>query len=306
MRLLFAGTPDFSATSLAALLASEHEIAAVFTQPDRPAGRGKQLRASPVKQLAQAHDIPVLQPLNLKDEAIQATIADFQADVMIVVAYGLIVPQAVLDMPRFGCLNIHASLLPRWRGAAPIQRAIAAGDKESGVCIMQMEAGLDTGPVLHVATTPIHLDDTSESLHDRLADLGATTLIEVLNTLPLEATPQDDSQSCYANKLSKQEGRLDWQLDAIELHNKIRAFNPTPVAFSELEGVSLRLWQASLADREGEAGRILSADKQGIMVACGKGALQLEVLQLPGKKKQPAANLLNGKADLFTPGNRFL
>jgi methionyl-tRNA formyltransferase len=307
MRILFAGTPDFAATALAALLASDHQLLAVLTQPDRPAGRGKKLTASPVKQLALEVGLPVLQPQSLKDPAIQQQLAAFNADVMVVVAYGLIIPQAVLDLPRFGCLNIHASLLPRWRGAAPIQRAIEAGDAITGVTIMQMEAGLDTGPMLHVVTTPITADDTGGSLHDRLAQLGAGALLATLHRLPMAGTPQDDAASCYATKLSKPEARIDWRLPATRIHNLIRAFNPWPVAFTELAGDTVRVWKSRLAQgKSGPAGEILAANAEGLLVACDEGALWLEEIQLPGGKVQPVAALLNGQPDRFANGVRFI
>lgn len=307
MRILFAGTPDFAATALAALLASDHQLLAVLTQPDRPAGRGKKLTASPVKQLALAAGLPVLQPQSLKDPAIQQQLAAFNADVMVVVAYGLIIPQAVLDLPHLGCLNIHASLLPRWRGAAPIQRAIEAGDDITGVTIMQMEAGLDTGPMLHVVTTPITADDTGGSLHDRLAQLGAEALLATLHQLPMSSTPQDDAASCYATKLSKPEARIDWRLPATRIHNLIRAFNPWPVAFTELAGDTVRVWKSRLAQgRSGQAGEILAANAEGLLVACGEDALWLEEIQLPGGKVQPVAALLNGQSGRFANGVRFI
>ncbi|MBL4638853.1 MAG: methionyl-tRNA formyltransferase, partial [Proteobacteria bacterium] len=233
MRIIFAGTPDFAANTLEALLTTDHEICAVYTQPDRPSGRGRKLTASPVKQLAVEHQIPVQQPLNFKSEEIKQILAAYQADLMIVVAYGLLLPQAVLDAPTLGCINIHASLLPRWRGAAPIQRAILAGDHETGICIMQMEAGLDTGPVLAQATCPIHDDDTAQILHDRLVLLGAKTLLETLPEIESrqqQAKKQDDALSCYADKLKKQEAIIDWHQPAIRIAKQIHAFNPWPVA----------------------------------------------------------------------------
>lgn len=309
MRILFAGTPDFAATTLAALLASTHSLVGVLTQPDRPAGRGKKLAASPVKQLAQEAGLAVLQPASLKDAAIQQQLADLQADVMVVVAYGLIIPQAVLDLPRLGCLNIHASLLPRWRGAAPIQRALAAGDADTGVTIMQMDAGLDTGAMLHTVTTPIAAEDTGGSLHDRLAQLGAEALLATLDKLPLSGTRQDDALSCYAAKLSKQEARIDWSWPANRIHNLIRAFNPWPVAFSELDGETVRLWKSQLVDQQTDGvqpGELLAADAEGLLVACGEGALRLQEVQLPGGKVQSVAALLNGQSSRFTVGACFL
>lgn len=308
MKILFAGTPDFAATALRALLDSEHQLLAVLTQPDRPAGRGKKLTPSPVKQLAGEHDIPVLQPETLKGDAIRAELAALQPDVMVVVAYGLLIPQAILDIPRYGCINIHGSLLPRWRGAAPIQRAIEAGDKETGVGIMQMEAGLDTGPVLLEKRTPISDDDTGGSVHDRLAALGAEALIEALSDLPAlqeKAVVQATDGITYAHKLGKDDARIDWQRPAIELFNMIRAFNPWPVAWSTLDGASVKVWRAQLLDARGKPGEILAATDQGIDVACGEGALRLTEIQLPGKRAMPVADVLRGHARLFVPGTVF-
>ena len=235
LKIIFAGTPDFAASALSALIESEHDVVAVYTQPDRPAGRGRKLRASPVKELALKHDIPVLQPEKLKDAETHDVLRSFNADVMIVAAYGLILPQAVLDIPRLGCLNIHASLLPRWRGAAPIQRAIAAGDKESGITIMQMDAGLDTGDILLLSHCPINDNDNGGDLHDRLAEMGASSILEALkdiesgNTKPIK---QDDALATYAHKLDKKEAIINWKDSAENIERLIRAFNPWPVAFT--------------------------------------------------------------------------
>jgi len=306
MRIIFAGTPDFAAITLAALLASPHHVAAVLTQPDRPAGRGKQLVASPVKQLALQHDIPVLQPLSLKADAIQQQLVDLGADVMVVVAYGLIIPQAVLDIPPLGCLNVHASLLPRWRGAAPIQRAIAAGDTQTGVTIMQMDAGLDTGDMLLHVKTPIDEQDTGGSLHDRLAQLGAQALLDALSRLPFDGQPQDDNTSCYATKLTKQEARIDWSQPSLALFNLIRAFNPWPVCHTTLEdGTVVRIWQANRIAGKGKPGTILQADKSALVVATGDEALQLESIQLPGKRPMPARDVINGNPSLFVVGKHL-
>lgn len=305
MRIIFAGTPDFAATTLSSLLASDHQLVAVLTQPDRPAGRGKKLSASPVKQLAVDAGIDVLQPTSLKQDSIQQQLAAFEAEVMVVVAYGLIIPQAILDLPRHGCLNVHASLLPRWRGAAPIQRAIAAGDTETGVTIMQMEAGLDTGPMLTKVTTPVQTGDTGGSLHDRLAQLGADTLIATLDKLPLTGEPQDDALSNYAPKLSKQEAAIDWTQSSQALNRLIRAFNPWPVAHAELDGKRIRIWQASVATGQGKAGEILAANDNGILVATGDAALRLEIMQFPGKKAQASKQLLLGHREHFAQGKFF-
>ncbi len=311
LRLIFAGTPDFAAHHLDALLDSPHEVVAVYTQPDRPAGRGKKLQASPVKQRALAAQLPVLQPPTLRDEQAQAELAAFNADVMIVVAYGLLLPQPVLDAPRLGCLNVHASLLPRWRGAAPIQRAIEAGDSDTGVTIMQMDAGLDTGAMLATARCTITADTTAASLHDTLAGLGAPCLLQVLADLPAhqqQAQPQNDTDATYAAKIQKEEARIDWQQESIVLARQIRAFNPFPVSFSELGGQRVKIWAADVSAENGQSqppGTILSSDKQGIVVQCGEGSLRLQMLQLPGGKALAAADILNARGELFTAGAEF-
>lgn len=311
LKLIFAGTPEFAAIHLRALIESEHQLIGVYTQPDRPAGRGKKLQSSPVKQLALAYDIPVFQPASLKDEQTQATLAALGADALVVVAYGLILPQGVLDLPRFGCLNVHASLLPRWRGAAPIQRAIEAGDQETGTTIMQMDAGLDTGNMLATARCPIGADTTAASLHDQLASLGAPLLVEVLSDLPAflaAGTVQDDEQATYASKILKPEAELDWRRPARELDLSIRAFNPFPVCFTRLGDQRVKVWQASPAGNApiSEApGTILRADRNGILVNCGDGQLNIEKLQLPGGKPLGVEQVLNGSADLLCAGNRF-
>jgi methionyl-tRNA formyltransferase len=308
MRIIFAGTPAFAAETLKALINTEHEICAVYTQPDRPAGRGRKLTASPVKQLAQEHNIPVEQPINFKsDDAIQ-TLAGYQADLMIVVAYGLLLPQVVLDTPKLGCINVHASLLPRWRGAAPIQRAILAGDKESGVCIMQMEAGLDTGPVLSEARCPITEEDTAQVLHDRLAILGATTLVETLKYIEQRqrnAKPQNDDLTSYASKLDKKEADIDWQLSAQDILRKINAFNPWPVAQTIWHDAIFRIWRAQLVREETQqpAGQIIKVDKVGIDVATSDGILRITELQLPGKRAMSVQDFLN--ANTMKVGDHF-
>ncbi|WHI51220.1 methionyl-tRNA formyltransferase [Microbulbifer sp. MLAF003] len=311
MNIIFAGTPDFAAVHLQALLDSEHNVIAVYTQPDRPAGRGKKLLSSPVKQLALSYDIPVYQPLNLRDKDAQAELASLRADIMVVVAYGLILPQAVLDTPRLGCVNVHASLLPRWRGAAPIQRAVEAGDLKSGVAIMQMEAGLDTGPVIVERRCAIEQDETGGSLHDKLAELGGPALIEALTKMASgTAKPeiQDENQANYANKISKEEARLDWRRSAEELQRQIRAFNPFPVSWTtylDKKGEQrLRIYSAALERgcHDQAPGTILASDDEGILVACGREALRLQLLQLPGKKALPAAEILKGYREQFAPG----
>ncbi|MBI5919538.1 MAG: methionyl-tRNA formyltransferase [Nitrosomonadales bacterium] len=305
MKIIFAGTPHFAAAALAALLDDGFEVVAVLTQPDRPAGRGMQLTASPVKQLALAHGLPVLQPLTLRQPEIQQQLAEFGADVMVVAAYGLILPQVVLDTPRLGCLNIHASLLPRWRGAAPIQRAMLAGDVETGVTIMQMDAGLDTGAMLLKKSCAIGERDTAEALHDKLAALGAEAIVEALCTLPrLSPQKQNDALATYAAKLSKAEASLDWTQDAALLARAIRAYNPVPVAHSPLNGAVIKLWRASVREGQGgEPGTVLAVEKGAIVVACGSGALALEELQRPNGKALPVAQFVQGFR--VKPGDRF-
>jgi methionyl-tRNA formyltransferase len=305
LRIVFAGTPEFAAEHLKALLATQHSVIAVYTQPDRPAGRGQKLAPSPVKQLALAHDIPVCQPQTLRDPAAQAELAALKPDLMLVVAYGLILPQVVLDIPRLGCINSHASLLPRWRGAAPIQRAVEAGDAESGVTVMQMEAGLDTGPMLLKVTTPIEPTDTGGSLHDRLARLGPPAVLQAIEGLAagtLRGELQDDSLATYAHKLNKDEARIDWNRPAIELERLVRAFHPWPICHSGLAGETLKIHAAELGEGAGTPGQILSADKHGLSVACAEGALRLTRLQLPGGKPLAFADLLNSRREQFAPG----
>ncbi|MBN7825896.1 methionyl-tRNA formyltransferase [Bowmanella dokdonensis] len=306
MRIVFAGTPDFAARHLQALLTSHHEVLAVYTQPDRPAGRGKKLQASAVKQLAESHSLPVYQPASLKTEAAQQGLARLKPDLMIVVAYGLILPQTVLDIPSMGCLNVHGSLLPRWRGAAPIQRSIWAGDEETGVTIMQMDKGLDTGAMLYKASVPIETTDTSASLYEKLAKVGPRALLHTLDQFDkLVPITQDDNQASYAEKLTKEEARIDWQQSAEQLQRNVRAFNPWPVAYFELDGQPIKAWQASVSAGSGQPGEILSADKSGIVVATGQKALCLEVVQLPGKKAMPVADILNARKELFKVGRQL-
>ena len=308
MRIVFAGTPEFAAQHLQALLDANRQVVAVYTQPDRPAGRGQKLMPSPVKQLALQHGIAVYQPQTLRDPAAQAELAGLQADLMVVVAYGLILPQAVLDMPRLGCINSHASLLPRWRGAAPIQRAVEAGDAESGVTVMQMEAGLDTGPMLLKVSTPITTDDTGGSLHDRLAELGSRAVVEAVTALEagsLKGEVQDDSLATYAHKLNKDEARLDWSRPAVELERLIRAFHPWPICHSSLDEAAVKIHGAHLADGQGEPGQIIGAGKVGLQVACGAGSLLITRLQLPGGKPLGFSDLYNSRREQFAPGKVF-
>ncbi|OLU21003.1 methionyl-tRNA formyltransferase [Pseudomonas sp. PA1(2017)] len=305
LRIVFAGTPEFAAAHLKALLGTDHQIVAVYTQPDRPAGRGQKLMPSPVKQLAVENFIPVLQPPSLKDAAAQAELAALQPDLLVVVAYGLILPQAVLDIPRFGCINSHASLLPRWRGAAPIQRAVQAGDAESGVTVMQMEAGLDTGPMLLKVRTPITAEDTGGSLHDRLAELGPPAVIEAIAGLAsgtLMGEAQDDAQANYAHKLNKDEARIDWSRPADELERLIRAFNPWPICHSTLNEAPLKVLAGRIGEGQGQPGEILAASKDGLTVACGSGALLLTRLQLPGGKALNFSDLYNSRREQFAVG----
>ena len=305
LRLVFAGTPEFAAAHLAALLGAGFDIVAVYTQPDRPAGRGHKLAMSAVKQLAAQHGLPVYQPTTLRDTEAQAQLAALQPDLMVVVAYGLILPQAVLDIPRLGCINSHASLLPRWRGAAPIQRAIEAGDSESGVTVMQMEAGLDTGPMLLKVTTPIYPGDTGGTLHDRLAELGPPAVIQAIRGLAdgaLHAEAQDDSQATYAHKLGKSDARIDWSRPAAELELLIRAFNPWPLAHARWQEQPLKVWAAVLETGTGQPGEILDCSRNGLLVACGEQALRLTRLQLPGGRPLDFADLYNARRDQFVVG----
>ncbi|MDF3982870.1 methionyl-tRNA formyltransferase [Luteibacter sp. PPL201] len=304
LRVVFAGTPDFAVPCLAACRAAGVEVVAVYTQPDRPAGRGRKLAASPVKDAALAAGLPVEQPVSFKADADRATLAAYAPDLMVVVAYGLILPRKVLAIPRLGCWNVHASLLPRWRGAAPIQRAILAGDAESGVDLMQMEAGLDTGPVLIERRTPITADDTGGSLHDRLAALGAEALAEGLRrTLAgetLVARPQAGDGVAYAHKLDKAEAHLDFSLPAIELERKVRAFDPWPVAEAEVAGERLRIWSARAVERPADAtpGAVIAASRDGVDVACAEGALRLLAVQRDGGRRIGIADYLNARPEL--------
>jgi methionyl-tRNA formyltransferase len=307
LRIIFAGTPDFAARHLQALLDSEHQVIAVYSQPDRPAGRGQQLQASPVKQLALAHQIPVYQPKSLKKAKAQAELAELNADLMVVVAYGLILPAVVLQTPTLGCINVHGSLLPRWRGAAPIQRALWAGDNETGVTIMQMDEGLDTGAMLNKVSLPITAYDTSATLYDKLAEIGPKALLQALLNLPelqQHAVVQDDALANYAEKLSKEEALLDFNKPAVALEREIRAFNPWPVSYLQLGPQQLKIWQANVTAEHSHAapGTVLSVDKKGIAIATAEGVLVLQQLQPPGKKAMAVTDFINGRADWFPLG----
>jgi methionyl-tRNA formyltransferase len=307
-RILYAGTPEFAVPALSALIEGGHDLAAVYTQPDRPAGRGRRPSPSPVKRRALEAGLSVLQPATLKDASVQAALAAWAADVMVVAAYGLILPQAVLDAPRLGCVNIHASLLPRWRGAAPIQRALLAGDTRTGISIMRMEAGLDTGPVYRTAAVDIRADDTGASLTARLAELGAESLLAALPGI-LDATavptPQDDAAATYARKVTKEEALIDWTRPAADIARAVRAFDPWPVAHTRLGDEKLRIWSATVAGAAGGAplsaaaadapGRVLAATPTGIDVATGAGVLRVMELQPPGKRRMTARDFLNAR-----------
>ena len=318
LRIIFAGTPDFAAHHLEALIHSRHELVSVYTQPDRPAGRGKKVLASPVKQLASNNQLPVFQPVNLKHPDIQRELHEQQADVMVVVAYGVILPTAVLQMPRYGCINVHASLLPRWRGAAPIQRAIAAGDAATGITIMQMDAGLDTGPMLLTTRCTIDDTDTSGSLHDKLLNLGPPALMEVLDGIDTrQPQSQNDADATYAAKVNKQEAMIDWSLPAAVIDRHIRAFNPFPMAYTMQGDKRFKIHRAekhALSAIGGSIttmtdtllpGQVLKVDTQGILVACGDGAINILQLQLPGKKMMSVKELLNGYPAWFCVGDQL-
>ncbi len=297
MRLVFAGTPAFAAASLRAVVEAGHDVALVLTRPDRPAGRGMKLMSSEVKQAAQQHGLPVFQPPTLKDPGVQQQIHAAGAGAMVVAAYGLILPRPVLDMFSIGCINVHASLLPRWRGAAPIQRALLAGDSETGISIMRMEEGLDTGPVYLMQRVPIAANETAGSLHDKLAAQGARSIAEALigiATGSIAAHCQPEDGVTYAAKIMKEEAALAWPADAVELERRIRAFNPFPGASTTLHGEPLKIWRASACADSGEPGCILRADAEQILIACGRGALRLEELQRAGGKRMSGAEFLNG------------
>jgi len=310
LKIIFAGTPDFAAVALHALIDSAHQIIAVYTQPDRPSGRGLKLTPSPVKTLALQHHLPVYQPTSLKNVEEQTRLANFEADVMVVAAYGMLLPQVVLDMPRLGCINIHPSLLPRWRGAAPIPRTIFAGDKMTGVTIMQMDAGLDTGPMLLQKAYTLMKNETAQSLHDKLAKLGATLLLEtlyLLATQQIKPVPQDNALATYAHKMTKAEALVDWHDSAISLEQKIRAFNPWPIAYTEWQAQPLRIWQAQVLTEKTDAvpGVLIKASEEGLDIATGEGTLRLLQLQLPGGKILKAADFYHAKQAQLKIGEKF-
>jgi len=305
MRLIFAGTPEFAVAALKALIAAGHEISLVLTQPDRPAGRGMKLKASPVKAVALAHGLAVAQPENLKSEAARQPLLAADAEAMVVAAYGLILPEAALAMPRLGSVNIHASLLPRWRGAAPIHRAIEAGDRETGITLMRMDKGLDTGAMLTRAALPILDSDTTGSLHDKLAELGAREIVALLPRLETMAgEKQDDTLATYAKKIARNDARLDWSRPAEELDRRIRAFNPFPGAHALFANESIKVWRARPVMDAGQPGTVLSVSKEGLRVACGSGALDILEVQKPGGKRLAIAAFLTGGS--IKPGDRLL
>lgn len=295
MRVVFAGTPPFAANALEALVAAGHFVPLVLTQPDRPAGRGMRLASSAVAQAAERLGLPLFKPATLRDPACIAPLRDVAPDVMVVAAYGLILPREVLEIPASGCINIHASLLPRWRGAAPIQRALLAGDAKTGITLMQMDAGLDTGAILAVHEVPIGARDTAASLTAALSEIGARAIVEVLAKIDsLRATPQDESCATYAAKIAKSEARIDWNRPALEIDRAIRAFNPAPGAESRLGGEILKIWEASPAAGAGRPGEVLDAEAGRFVVGCADGALELRVVQRPGGKRLPAGDFLRG------------
>lgn len=310
LNIIFAGTPEFAATALAALIQSQHNIIAVYTQPDRPAGRGLQILESPVKKLAEKYQLVIFQPQTLKTPEAQETLAALHADLMVVAAYGLLLPKAVLEAPRLGCINIHASLLPRWRGASPIQRSILAGDSKTGISIMQMDAGLDTGPILLQAECPIKPDDTSESLHQSLAQLGAETLLKTLDQISqgkLQAKTQDNSLATHAAKIHKVEGKINWHSSALEIDRKIRAFYPWPIAYTNHHGETLRIFSAQVLAQTSAAtpGTIVAVSRDGLDIASGDDTIRLLRVQAPGGRVLAIADFLNARQEDFVPGQQM-
>lgn len=310
MKIIFAATPEFAIPAFKALLQSSQQIIAVYTKPDRPAGRGLKLTASPVKKIAEAQNLLLFQPETLRDESAQQQMALLSADVLINVAYGVLLPKAILNIPRLGCINIHPSLLPRWRGAAPIQRALLEGDAITGVTIMRMDEGLDTGDIFKQAQIPIERDDTSATLLTKSADLGAELLLDVLQELQngsAKSVPQDNNLATYAAKITKEEAQLNWTLDAVQLDRMVRAFNPWPIAYCEIDGKHIRVWQSQPIDCKTDSlpGTIIQASGEGIDIACGKGILRLEKIQLPGGHVLHVKDILNAHKQLFAAGKKF-
>ena len=309
LRVVFAGTPEFSVPTLQALIDSKHDVVAVLTQPDRPAGRGRHLHQSPVKDLALQHELLVFQPTSLKDDVSAQMLRSLEPDVLVVVAYGLLLPKKVLEIPKQCCINVHASILPKWRGASPIQSAILAGDSESGVTTMQMDVGLDTGDMLIKKTCTIERGDNAQSLHDKLAALGATALIETLTALEKESLApekQNDALATHAPKITKEMGRLDWHKSAKELARQVRAFNPWPVCFTEINGEFVRVWQAEVLDQSAATpGTVINYCAEGVDVATMLGALRLLEIQLPGKRKLSVKEIYNAKRDWLTVGQKI-
>lgn len=307
MKLIFAGTPDFSVPTLKKLIESEHDVVAVLTQPDKPKGRGRKLTKSPIKMLAESHEIPVLQPITLKNEAIQSTLRAYHADIMIVIAYGLLLPKTVLEMFPSGCINVHASLLPKYRGASPIQAALLSGDKQTGVTIMKMDVGMDTGDMLHHLACHIDLQETAQTLHDKLAELGSHALIELLNSMQqseLNPIKQDDRLATYAPKIKKTDAQIDWSKSAETLDREVRAYYGWPVSYTTTHGEALRVWESNLSNQahNATAGEVIACSENGIIVACGRGALSLSKIQLPGGKILPVKDYLNANRQRFQIG----
>jgi len=301
LRIIYAGTPEFAVPALEALIGSQHEVIGVYTQPDRPAGRGRKVKYGPIKQIAVDNNIEIQHPLSFKDTNSKEIFTNYQCDVMVVAAYGIILPQDILDTPKYGCINIHGSLLPKWRGAAPIHRAIQNGDNETGVTIMQMAAGLDTGDMLLKKACPITATDTGQTIHDRLANDGAKALLDVLNSIDsLAPEKQDEELTCYAEKLKKSEANIDWNKSAVEIDRTIRAFNPWPVAFTSFNDKPLRIFMSSVIDKNTteQPGTVIAETKDGIEVSTGKGILSFSRLQLPGKKAMNTSDFLNGQSML--------
>lgn len=310
LRVIFAGTPEFAAKHLSALIEQNYNVVACYTQPDRPSGRGKKLQPSAVKQVALDNDITVCQPLSLKSDEAQAELESWNADLMIVVAYGLLLPKAALDTPKFGCINVHGSILPKWRGAAPIQRSVLAGDAETGVTIMQMDVGLDTGDMLLIKTCPITKQDTSGSIYSKLEEIGPGALLETVEQIATGnavAKKQDNEQATYAHKLTKQEAEIDWSEPAQLIDQKVRGYQPWPVAFAKIKENAVKIWQVEVIEASNKpAGEIISADKSGILISTGDGAINILQLQPPGKKAMSAADFLNGRQDWVTPGTNLM